>query len=501
MTEYLFSVPKDYSRPDTSGEVQLFARSATKYEPTVVPNDHPPTQKPYMVYLQGGPGFGCSEPQDFPLTRFLLTKGYQALYLDYRGVGLSTPVTADTIPQNPSDQLDYLKLFRQDNNVRDLEAVRKCLTASVVDPVKKKWSIFGQSFGGFVCLSYLSKHPEGLREVFMTGGLAPISRLPTEVYAATFKKVHQRNLAYYKKYPEDIAEVRRIASYLHRHVDGVTLPAGGKLSARRLLTLGHMFGMHGGLDYVHSMITRMSMDLQQFGFFTRPTLAQFESYLPFDTAPIYSILHEAIYCYKKGIASNWAAQQVGQEIDEFRWLSPDNHPFDDDEFVQDSKPLCFSGEMIFPFMLDDYPELNRLKETAHALARYDAWDDLYDEEQLARNEVPVYAASFIEDMYVDWDFANETASKVKNTKVFSTNSSKSRFDNILAAYCCTHKSHTKQLSSLDGTLKDPTSGSLHKSCLDDLVVTDVPSSSVSQRRPSSARRSASATLQNAGRCH
>lgn len=434
MTEYLFSVPKDHSRPDDSGEVQLFARSATKYEPTIVPHDHPPAQKPYMVYLQGGPGFGCLEPQDFSLTRVLLNKGYQALYLDYRGVGLSTPVTADTIPQTPSEQFDYLKLFRQDNNVRDLEAVRKCLTASVAEPSKQKWSIFGQSFGGFVGLTYLSMHPEGLQEVYMTGGLAPIAREPREVYQATFKKLLQRNQSYYTKYPDDIAEVRRIASYLHHHKGGVRLPGGGKLSARRLLTLGHMFGMHGGFQSVHSMILRMSMDLQQFGFLTRPTLAQFETYLPFDTDPIYAVLHEAIYCYRKGIASNWAAQRVGQEIEEFRWLSSENHPFDDAGFAHDAKPLCFSGEMIFPFMFDDYPELNRVKEVSQALARYDAWDDLYDEERLARNEVPVYAASFILDMYVDWDLANETASKVKNIKVFSTNSSKSNVASILTAY-------------------------------------------------------------------
>lgn len=428
MTEYLFSVPKDYNNPYTSGDVQLFARAASKYETPIVPSDHPPVQKPYLVYLQGGPGFGNPEPQDSTLTRFVLNKGYQMLFLDYRGVGLSTPVTADTIPQKPAEQVDYLKLFRQDNNVRDLEAVRKCLTSSVVDQAKKKWSIFGQSFGGFVSLSYLSQHPEGLQEVFMTGGLAPISSPPTDVYTATFKKLHQRNLAYYKKFPEDIPDVRRIASYLHHHKDGVSLPSGGKLTARRLLTLGHMFGMHGGLDNVHSMVLRMTMDLHQYGFLTRPTLAQFESYLPFDTCPIYAILHEAIYCYKKGIASNWAAQQVGQALDDFRWLSTDNHPFDDANFVDDPKPLCFTGEMIFPFMFDDYPELNRIKDAAEDLAKYDAWDDLYNEEQLAKNQVPVYAASFVEDMYVDCDLARETARKVNNIKVLETNTSKFIFN-------------------------------------------------------------------------
>lgn len=435
MTEYLFSVPKDYSRPDTSGFIQLFARSATRYEPaTCRSSDKPPSKRPYMVYLQGGPGFGCSEPQDFALTRQIINKGYQALYLDYRGVGLSTQVTAETIPQDPTQQFEYLKLFRQDNNVYDLEAVRQCLTTTTADPAMKKWSIFGQSFGGFVCLTYLSLFPEALSEVFMTGGLAPISRPPKEVYQATFKRVMDRNLAFYNKYPEDIENVRCVLHHLHHHWRGVNLPSGGKLSARRLLTLGHLFGMHGGLDNVHTIIMRMAMDLQQFGLLTRPTLSQFEANLALDDAPIYAILHEAIYCHKRGIASNWAAQQVGESIDEYRWLSADQtpsgepdkmHPFNDPDFLTDPKPVFFSGEMIFPFMFEDYPELAKMSETAAALAKYDAWDDLYDEAQLAKNTVPVYAASFIEDMYVDWNLANETAGKIRNIKVFSTSASKS----------------------------------------------------------------------------
>lgn len=385
------------------------------------------SQRPWLVYLQGGPGFGCPEPQDSALTRFVLNKGYQILYLDYRGVGLSSPLTVDTIPRTTSDQVAdqvaYLKLFRQDNNVRDLEAVRLALTASVVDPVKKKWSIFGQSFGGFVSLTYLSQHPEGLREVWMTGGLAPIARPPKDVYQSTFQRILQRNVTYYNKFPEDVKAVHRIASWLHSQKSGgVELPAGGRLSPRRFLTLGHMFGFHGGLDNVHAMLLRMNLDLDQYKRLTRPTLAQFETYLPFDTSPIYAILHEAIYCHRKGVASNWAAQHVGQELQPFRWL------LDESELTlalgDKSKPLSFAGEMIFPFMFDDYPELRMLKDAAQQLAVYDEWDDLYDQQQLANNQVPVFAASYIDDAYVDYEFAKETASKVKGIKTYETNASK-----------------------------------------------------------------------------
>lgn len=72
-------------------------------------------------------------------------------------------------------------------------------------------------------------------------------------------------------------------------------------------------------------------------------------------------------------------------------------------------------------MFDDYDELSHLKGTADALAELDDWPDLYDEKQLARNEVPVYSSTYIDDMYVHFDLALETASKIKNCKHFITN--------------------------------------------------------------------------------
>lgn len=73
-------------------------------------------------------------------------------------MGLSTPITAATLAQkgNAVKQAEYAKLFRADNAVRDCEAIRKCLTADYPEE-KKKWSIIGQSYGGFMTVTYLSK--------------------------------------------------------------------------------------------------------------------------------------------------------------------------------------------------------------------------------------------------------------------------------------------------------------------------------------------------------
>jgi len=349
------------------------------------------------------------------------------LYLDYRGTGLSTPINAKHVTSlgDATTQADYLRLFRQDNIVRDLEAVRLCLTEDF-PPQLKQWSTFGQSFGGFVSLTYLSRYPEALRESFLTGGLAPVGKAPEEVYEATFKTVVDRNRAYYKKFPEDVERVRRIAHHIARSADGaIPLPGGGFLTVQRFLSIGIAFGAHGGLNSVHVQVLKMAADLDQFDFFTRSTLTSFEQNLQFDIAPIYGILHEAIYCYKPGVASNWAAARVGSKLKEFSWIGEPGKPSTGGFTIPPAgEPLFFSGEMVFPFHFDTFPELMELKDAAEVLAKYDQWEELYDEDALRNNahEVPVYAASFVEDMSVDFELARETAKMVKGIRVYETNS-------------------------------------------------------------------------------
>ncbi|KAJ4268379.1 hypothetical protein NW762_002442 [Fusarium torreyae] len=427
VTELFFKVPLDYT--DSNGpSITLFARRVKKHEVPIFLHDEdddenttkdqtgdPP--KPYMVYLEGGPGFGNREPQDHPLTRHALARGYQLLLLDHRGVGLSTPVGAEMlnlVSGEVEGRSRYLGLMRQDNTVRDCEAVRKCLTASW-PASKQPWSIFGQSYGGFISLSYLSMHPEGLREVFLTGGLAPVGKKPDQVYETTFRRVTERNEQYYAKFPEDVDNVRQIASFIESRGGSVPLPSGGVLTTPRLLTIGIAFGGHGGFDQVHSSILTLKASLDQFGFLNRASLVPLEGWNPFDTNIIYAILHEAIYCDGPGSASRWSANRVGKTLEPFSWLNSDFST------ASTSSPLYFSGEMIFPFHFDTYPELQLLRHEAEQLANRDDWPALYDQENLRKNKVPVYAASYVEDMYVDYDFARDTAKLVKGTKTFETN--------------------------------------------------------------------------------
>jgi pimeloyl-ACP methyl ester carboxylesterase len=419
VTELLFKVPLDYDNPE--GEtITLFGRSVTGYKVPIVQSDdaNEGSELPYMVYLEGGPGFGNREPQDHPLTSTALERGYQVLYLDHRGTGYSTPVSTKMLNQlegGEDAQVKYLRLMRQDNTVRDCEAVRKALTKGLSES-QAKWSIFGQSYGGFISLSYLSFHPEGLREVFLTGGLAPVGKSAQKVYESLYPRVLKRNEAYYKKFPEDIRNVRQVASYIESQGGSVDLPAGGSLTVPRLMTIGIDFGGAGGFDSVHKTIMNLKISLDQFGFLSRASLVPMETFTTFDTNIIYAILHEAIYCNGPNDVSNWASDRVARDLGIFSWLSSNSSAL-----TNSSQPLLFSGENIFPFFFDTYPELIPLKGVANKLAAVNDWTYIYDKEQLARNKVPVYAASYLNDLYVDYEYAKETANLVNGIKTWETN--------------------------------------------------------------------------------
>ncbi|KAK3180640.1 hypothetical protein K4F52_007990 [Lecanicillium sp. MT-2017a] len=416
VTEQWFEVPLDYENP-SAGTIRLFGRTGTKRETPIIPPDEEPAPKPYIVYLQGGPGFGCPQPQDFPAAKVLIDRGYQVLMLDHRGVGLSTPVSTEMLQRLPGGedaQYHYLRLMRQDNTVRDCEAVRMCLTAGLSGP-KAQWSIIGQSYGGFIALSYLSMHPEGLREAFLTGGLAPVGQTAEQQYARTYGHVAKRNAQYFAKFPEDVAALRQIATFIEsQEGGGVKMPGGGLLTVPRLMTIGISFVGHGGFDSVHAILLQLKASLDSFGFLSRTALTAVAAVTPLDNNIIYAILHEAIYCDGPGCVSNWAAHRVGQSLDNFWWLQPGASVANTD------KPLLFAGEMMYPFLFETLPELIPLRNLAERLAKADDWPALYDQEQMKKNKVPVYCASYVDDMAVDYGYGSATARMI-GAKTFETN--------------------------------------------------------------------------------
>lgn len=156
---------------------------------------------------------------------------------------------------------------------------------------------------------------------------------------------------------------------------------------------------------------RADNDLTLFGHLTRPTVLALENAHSFDSNVIYALLHEPCYC--QGDASNWSAQRLLGSYPAFN--------LSETMLDESTKPVHFTGEMIYPFMFECYPELVKLKKIGEMLAQEKSWSQLYDVEQLKKNEVPVYAASYIEDMYVDFELSMETAKVIKGCKTYVTN--------------------------------------------------------------------------------
>jgi hypothetical protein len=128
--------------------------------------------------------------------------------------------------------------------------------------------------------------------------------------------------------------------------------------------------------------------------------------------------------------SNWSASRVQAEHKDLFAIPK--------EATDSAKPIYFTGEMIFPWMFTDYAELTHLFEPATMIAEYKDWPALFDIDQLKRNEVPVYAAVYYDDMFVDFGLSMQTAKTIQGCKTYVTNvmyhdALRSRMDEVFKA--------------------------------------------------------------------
>ena len=70
-------------------------------------------------------------------------------------------------------------------------------------------------------------------------------------------------------------------------------------------------------------------------------------------------------------------------------------------------------------MFEDYGGLRPHREAAELLAEH-PWPRLYDTEALRHNEVPVAATIYVNDLYVERAFAEQTAATVRGLRPWIT---------------------------------------------------------------------------------
>ncbi|KAH0467620.1 hypothetical protein IEQ34_002653 [Dendrobium chrysotoxum] len=402
-----FNVPLDYSDPNSTAKITVFARE-------VVAAGKEKQMLPYLLFLQGGPGFESPRPTEASGWMKKACEDHHVVLLDQRGTGLSTPLTVSCLSQfkSSTDLVNYLKHFRADNIVRDAEFIRTRLVSDAAP-----WTILGQSYGGFCAVTYLSFAPDGLKSVLLTGGIPPIGNGCTAdtVYRACFEQVVHQNEKYYRRFPQDIPVVCELVNFLNEaEGGGVPLPSGGILTPKGLQILGLAgLGSGGGFERLHYMFERIWDPVlfpggeKQISYYF---LKAFENWVEFDTNPLYALLHESIYC--QGASSQWSAHKLRGEYESI---------FDPIRAAKEIRPVFFTGEMIFPWMFDEFHALKPFKEAAHLLAEKDDWPPLYDVKVLNNNKVPVAAAVYFEDMYVNFHLAMETASEICGIRLWVTN--------------------------------------------------------------------------------
>jgi pimeloyl-ACP methyl ester carboxylesterase len=372
LSEHEFSVPLDHDVPE--GErITVFAREVAE------PDGR---DRPFLVYLEGGPGSEAPRPTRRPSSPAWLDRAlreFRVLMLDQRGTGRSSPI-GHMHGLSPTEQAERMACFRADSIVRDAELIREQLGVD-------RWSVLGQSFGGFCVTAYLSIAPGGLREALITGGLPAFGVPVDDVYAYTFSLMAARSRAYYERYPGDRERVRALAARLD--AADVRLPDGDRLTSRRLRQLGQLLGFSDGAERLHALL-ELPHDSLAF-------LHDVQTAVPYPRNPLYCLLQEA--CWADGQATRWSAERV---------RPPE---FDD--------PELFFGEHMFPWMFDEYGALAPLRDVADLLAER-AWPRLYDRARLASNEVPVAALIYVNDAYVPRSFSEQTAAQIGGLRTWLT---------------------------------------------------------------------------------
>ena len=376
LRDLTFAAPLDHADP-TGAQIEVFARIVTA---------DGGEDRPYLVFLQGGPGSEAPRPLEASSPGWLgrALREHRVVMLDQRGTGRSTPVGPDTaVPEGAilgaatqreataSQQARYLTHFRADAIVADAELLREHLGV-------RGWSLLGQSFGGFTTLRYLSAASGGVDKALFTGGLPTVGPDMDDVYAATWRSMVARSEQYWARFPADRDRFRRLADAAD--AGRLRLPDGQRVGVERLRRLGHMLGASQGAERLHHLL-----DLDP----ASPAFAHdLAGALPFGGRnPLYAVIHES--CWADGVATRWSADRMMPA-----------------EVRED--PTLLGGEHMHRDLFAEDPELEMWAEAADLLAEHE-WPQLYDADVLRDCQVPGAAAVYFGDVYVPREHSLATA--------------------------------------------------------------------------------------------
>ena len=130
-----------------------------------------------------------------------------------------------------------------------------------------------------------------------------------------------------------------------------------------------------------------------------------------------------LHLFYSQFSTNWSAERIRSEFPEF---NPNSR-----------NPFLFTGEMLYPWMMDQFQTLAPFKEATQLLAEKNDWPSLYDSTALSSIDVPIVAAVYTNDMYVDKGYSLDSAESIKGiqfweTDEFEHNGLRSHGENVLS---------------------------------------------------------------------
>jgi pimeloyl-ACP methyl ester carboxylesterase len=393
--DHTLEVPIDRADP-SGGTTRVFARE-------VWPAGADRAALPALLFLQGGPGGAAPRPRRRDGWLGAALERYRVILLDQRGTGRSDPIDvaapwADAAGRPLDDAALAARLahYRADAIVADAEELRRVLLGA-----DGRWTLLGQSYGGFLAFTYVSKHPDALEGVLVAGGVPSLDRPALDVYRTTYRTLLGKLRAFDRRYPGDLARWRALAAHVaEREEDSAD---GRRATPLQVAYLGNLLGSGSGPDALHELLERALVGEGARAALSTPGRRALEGAQPFGASPIYAALHEPIYA--QGAATAWAAARAHAEVAS-EW--PDDLP-------------RAHAEMVLPELFDGVAELRPLRAAAELLARKADWPALYDPTVLERNRVPIAAIAYADDLYVPLAFSQETAARVPNLRLWVTN--------------------------------------------------------------------------------
>ncbi len=370
---------------------------------------------PLLVYLQGGPGGESPRPLSPTSDGWMAeaVKHFRIVLPDQRGTGRSGRVSGKSIEalgrraeaagaNGARAQADFLKRYLASSIVRDFEYLRLTQFGG------KPWVTLGQSYGGFLTLTYLSLFPEGVAASFTCGGIPHVPASAAEVYAHTFPRMVAKTKQFYERYPQDVERLSVLADAIAEQQPA--LPDGSPMTVERLQLFGSDFGMKPCFERMHWALDHAFEDgdgtLSETPVISDGFLMSALSRTTTATNPLYWTLQEFIYADGDTMPIRWAAAAEKAK-----------RP----EFDPAARPLMLTGEAMFPWMFEQMPELKPFRAAMGLLMEDTDWDKIYDPQRLAANEVPLQAAVYFDDMYVDSGMQLDTLSRVGASHAWVTN--------------------------------------------------------------------------------